>query len=165
MKTHKKIAFAASALVLSVAVASAQGVTGAPSPNNPLVPTGTTVPIVPAGTVPTNLPPIPVGNHYVCYPVKALTQFKPHTAVFHDQFGTWNVYVLSITRLCTPALKRADGRVYEMVNPRLHMTCYQIRYQTGPLPPVITNDQFGPLRLTLSPATEVCLPAGKTPLK
>jgi hypothetical protein len=162
MRTNLMVA--ASAFVLSAAMASAQGNTTAGAPINPLVPRATTTAPagVPAGVA---LPAIPIANHYVCYPVKETAQFKPRTATFSDQFGTWTVTVLGITHLCTPALKRAEGKVYEMVNKNLHMTCYKIRYQGGALPKVLTNDQFGPQTLYLSPATTVCLPAGKIPLK
>jgi len=160
MRTHLKVAAAASALVLSVAVASTQGTLTTGAPANPLVPAtpAATATGLPAGVA---LPAIPIGNHYVCYPVKETTQFKPRTATFHDEFGTFTATVLKITHLCNPALKRADGKVYEMTNPNLHLTCYSISYQ-GPLPPpVITNDQFGPRKLYLAPPTTVCLPAGK----
>ena len=157
MRTLLKVA--ASAFVLSAAMASAQGTltTGAPATLVPATPAATATGL-PAGVA---LPAIPIGNHYVCYPVKETTQFTPRTATFHDEFGTFTAKVLKITHLCNPALKRADGKVYEMTNPNLHLTCYSISYQ-GPLPPpVITNDQFGPRKLYLAPATTVCLPAGK----
>lgn len=158
MRTYLKVA--ASAFVLSAAMASAQGTLTTRAPTA-LVP-GAVTAGMPAGVA---LPAIPIGNHYVCYPVKEAAQFKPRTATFQDQFGTWTATVLKITHLCTPAMKRADGKVYEMVNRNLHLTCYAIRYQGGALPPVLTNDQFGPQKLILGPATTVCLPAGKIPLK
>jgi hypothetical protein len=165
MRTLLKVAAAASAaIVLSVAMASAQGTLTTRAPVSPLIPgTATTAPTgLPAGVA---LPAIPIANHYVCYPVKETAQFKPRTATFHDQFGTWTATVLGITHLCTPADKRAEGKVYPMVNPKLHMTCYKIKYQGGALPKVLTNDQFGPQTLYLSPATTVCLPAGKIIIK
>ena len=160
MRTHLRLAAAASALVLSGAVASAQGTMTTGAPANPLVPgTVTTNPNgLPVGVA---LPAIPVGNHFVCYPVKETTQFTPLTATFHDEFGTFTARVQKITHLCNPALKRANGKVYEMVNPNMHLTCYAIVYQGPPPPPVITNDQFGPRKLYLAPPTTVCLPAGK----
>jgi hypothetical protein len=164
MKTHLMVAAGATAFVLSVAMVSAQGTLTTRAPANPLVPAtpAATATGVPAGVA---LPAIPIGNHYVCYPVKESAQFKQRTATFHDQFGTWTATVLGITHLCTPAEKRAEGKVYPMVNPKLHMTCYKIKYQGGALPKVLTNDQFGPQTLYLSPATTVCLPAGKVIIK
>lgn len=123
------------------------------SRTNPVNPNG-----LPVGIA---IPAIPVGNHYVCYPVRESTQFTPRVATFHDEFGTFTATVQKITHLCNPALKRADGKVYEMVNPNMHLTCYAITYQGPPPPPVITNDQFGPRKLYLAPPTTVCLPAGK----
>jgi hypothetical protein len=155
MKTQIRLAALATVFTFSGAMALAQGTMSGPMNDNSLVP----------GAAPQSaLPSIPVGNHYVCYPVKG-AQFKPRTATFRDQFGAWTVTVIGITRLCAPAEKRADGKVYEMVNKGLHLTCYTIRYQGGALPPVMTNDQFGPQKLTLAPATEVCLPAGKAPIR
>jgi len=127
MRTHLKLAAAASAFVMSVAVASADGAMTTGAPANPLVPgTLTTNPNgLPAGVA---IPAIPIGNHYVCYPVRESTQFIPRTATFHDEFGTFTATVQKITHLCNPALKRADGKVYEMVNPQMHLTCYAITY-------------------------------------
>ncbi len=161
MKTFLMVA--ASTFVLSVAMASAQGTTAAVAPANPVVPaeTATAPTDVPVGIA---LPAIPTGNHYVCYPARSTAQFKPRGATFRDQFGVWTATVVGITRICTPAEKRANNRVYPMVNRNLHLTCYAIR-SPARAPSVVTNDQFGARRLILSPATEVCLPAGKIPLK
>lgn len=119
-----------------------------------------------SGALAQKLPPIPKGNHYVCYPARVDQQFKVRKATFQDQFGKWNVYVTGITRLCTPALKRYGRTVSEPVDKRLHQVCYSIRLASkNPLPKVVTNDQFGAERLYLSPPREVCLPAGKMVIK
>ncbi len=111
------------------------------------------------------LPPIPAGNHYVCYPAKA-AEFKPRKASFVDQFGEIDVLVTGITRLCAPATKRYNGKITEMVNKDLHLVCYSIKpNQEQKLPKVLTNDQFGPETLALAQPNEICLPAGKIPLK
>lgn len=111
------------------------------------------------------LPAIPLGNHYVCYPAKA-PEFKPRKASFVDQFGEIDVMVTGITRLCAPATKRYNGKITEVVNKDLHLVCYSIKPdQQQKLPKVLTNDQFGPETLALSQPNEICLPAGKIPLK
>jgi hypothetical protein len=146
----------ATALLCSVGMAFAQGtLTAAPGTFTSMTTS------VPPGVA---VPDIPKGNHYVCYPVK-VEQFKPRVATFRDQFGVWSMTVIKPTHLCTPAEKRADNRVYPMTDPRLHMVCYDVKYNGRTLPPVITNDQFGPMKLVLGQASTVCLPAGKTPLK
>ena len=110
------------------------------------------------------LPAIPVGNHYVCYPVKAV-DFKPLKASFVDQFGEIDVTVTGITRLCAPATKRFNGKITEVVNKDLHLVCYSIKpNQTQTLPKVLINNQFGALTLALAQPNEICLPSGKTPL-
>ena len=144
MKTALMTGAATVALVMGMA--SAQ-----PAPTaNPLAPTAMAAPVVPKG------------NHYVCYPVKA-EQFKPITVKMQDQFGPKEVTVVAITKVCAPANKTMPtGAVSEMVDPRLHLTCYQVRAE-GKLPPsVITNDQFGTKKVMLSQPNEICLPAGKT---
>lgn len=109
------------------------------------------------------IPPIPKGNHYICYPAAFTDPFIVRKATFTDQFGTWNVKVLGITRLCVPARKTIGHTIFDIINPDVHLTCYRITLgSNNPLPPVITNDQFGAhLSVKLSPPTEVCLPAGK----
>jgi hypothetical protein len=109
------------------------------------------------------LPPIPVGNHYVCYPAKG--EFKPVKASFVDQFGEIDVVVTGITRLCAPATKRYNGKITEVVNKNLHLVCYSIKpNQTQKLPKVLINDQFASGTLVLEQPNEICLPAGKLPL-
>ncbi len=145
------------ALLCTFAVAFAQ-----PAGTVAPVPGGlTSAATLPAGVA---LPAIPKGNHYVCYPVK-VENFKPRTVTFRDQFGAWTVTVIRPTHLCTPAEKRADNRFYPMTDPKLHMMCYAIGYNGKPLPPVLVNDQFGGLKLTLGQASTVCLPAGKVIIK
>lgn len=110
------------------------------------------------------LPPIPVSNHYVCYPAQA--KFKPRRASFVDQFGEIDVTVTGITRLCAPATKRYDAKITPVVDKDSHLVCYSIKSdRTQKLPKVLINDQFGPLTLTLDQTNEICLPAGKLPLE
>ena len=109
------------------------------------------------------LPPIPVGNHYVCYPAKG--EFKPVKASFVDQFGEIDVVVTGITRLCAPATKRYNGKITEVVNKNLHLVCYSIKpTKEQMLPKVLINDQFASATLVLEQPNEICLPAGKLPL-
>jgi hypothetical protein len=108
------------------------------------------------------LPVIPVGNHYVCYPVKATTPFQPLQAVFRDQFGNLPVTVMGYTRLCNPAMKNYKDHTYQMVNPALHLTCYAIKAVHFVVRQVRTTDQFGTRILVVYPPNEVCLPAAKT---
>lgn len=128
----------------------------------------TTTPTHPAGTLATapltTLTAIPKGNHYVCYPVKA-EQFKERKVTFKDQFGVWTMVIVKPTTLCTPAEKRADNKVFEMVDPKLHLMCYQVRYESKAPPYVQVTDQFGTSKMGLYQATTVCLPANKTVTK
>ena len=119
-----------------------------------------------SGAAYAKIPAIPRGNHYICYPASFTDPFIRRTAFFTDQFGTWKVVVLGITKLCVPARKTIGRTTFDMVDPAAHLTCYKIELGTpNQLPRVITNDQFGAhLRVRLSLPTEVCLPAGKLKL-
>ena len=115
------------------------------------------------GALAQKLPPIPQGNHYTCYPAAFTDAFIKRAAVFTDQFGSWKVNILGISRVCMPARKTIDGKVFEPVDAKAHLTCYKIELASkNKLVDVVTNDQFGGhtnVRLMLP--TEVCLPAGK----
>ena len=150
MKTQLMVGAAAAALLLSFGFASAQGTATAPL-------------AAPAKSEP---PKVPVGNHYVCYPVKS-QEFTERDASFSDQFFGRSVKVVAITRLCTPAAKKVGTRETKIVNGDLHLVCYAIKpnpkTKVPPPPPaVLTNDQFGLRTLNMAEPTEVCLPAGKT---
>ena len=110
-------------------------------------------------------PPIPKGNHYVCHPAK-VEKFAERKASFADQFGAIDVVVTGITRVCTPAEKRYNNQITPVVDKSLHLVCYSIKpSQAQKLPKVLTNDQFGPETIVLAQPNEICLPAGKLPLK
>jgi hypothetical protein len=118
---------------------------------------------IPAAAIAQKPPPIPKGNHYVCYPAKA--EFKPRKASFVDQFGEIDVEVTGITRLCAPALKRYNSTITPVVDKALHLVCYSIKVAKDvKLPKVLTNNQFGTATLVLTQPNEICLPTGKTPL-
>jgi hypothetical protein len=108
-------------------------------------------------------PPIPKGNHYTCYPAKFTDKFARHPATVTDQMGTYKVVVTGISRVCMPARKIVDGKVFEPVDPKAHLTCYTVVLETKPkLVDVVTNDQFGVhTNVRLAPPNELCLPAGK----
>lgn len=147
------IGAAAAALALTTGVASGQGILHRP--------VGTVTPVTTTNLTP---PSIPLGNHYVCYPVKA-EGFKPRQATFRDQFGAWTVTVIRPTHLCTPAEKRANNAVSPMTDPKLHLVCYAVGYNGGVPVRVLVNDQFGAQTLSVSHASTVCLPAGKLVIK
>lgn len=148
----------AAGLLLAANIASAQttpDAAAAPAPAPGMAGPPVVIPPIP-------LPIIPVGNHYVCYPVKPQNVFVPTKAVFTDQFGSVPALVTNVTRLCNPANKLINGRLYKMVDPNLHLTCYAIRPIQFVPRQVRTTDQFGTRFLTVYPPTEVCLPAAKT---
>src|SRR5579862_9583462 len=86
------------------------------------------------------VPPIPRGNHYTCYPARFTDEFKPRVVTLTDQMGTYRAEVIGLTRICMPARKVLADKVSEPVDPRAHLTCYAIRRAEVKLTDVITND-------------------------
>jgi hypothetical protein len=112
------------------------------------------------------LPPIPKGNHYACYPARLTDPFKPRVVTLTDQMGTYKVQVVTLTRVCMPVRKTVDGKVFEPVDPKAHLDCYAIKGGEVKLTDVIINDQFGGhTNVRLAQPNEICLPAGKLKMK
>jgi hypothetical protein len=106
------------------------------------------------------LPPIPKGNHYVCYPAEG--KFEQRKASFVTQFGEIDTVVTGITRICAPAEKRYNSTITPMVDKTLHIVCYAIKVlNPKPLPKAIINNQFGATTIAVGQPTEICLPTGK----
>ena len=105
----------------------------------------------------------PYANHYKCYPVRESSGFRPRTVKLRDQFGDVKASVLAPRYLCNPVRKTTeDGSVYEPPLPESHLVCYEIR-ESDPTPrwEVLTEDQFGELKLVGDAAELLCLPAAK----
>ncbi len=110
-------------------------------------------------------PAPPKGNHYQCYPAEQVEATKQRVVVLTDQFGKQKAAVIKVTRLCNPVDKRlADGEPGPIVDPNLHLVCYQIdSAQKGQ--DVRVRNQFGVFVLKVGPARELCLPSSKIKLK
>jgi hypothetical protein len=71
--------------------------------------------------------PLPIANHYKCYPCTGDAMNVP--VVLADQFLTRTATVLAPRYFCTPVEKQlADGTVYPMVNPGQHYTVYNMDF-------------------------------------
>ena len=90
----------------------------------------------PAGT------PIPVANHYKCYPCTGASITA--NLILTDQFFTRNATVLVPRFFCTPVEKRTpDGLIYPIVDPRQHYVVYDIGFDNSmPFFPANIQDQF-----------------------
>jgi hypothetical protein len=84
--------------------------------------------------------PLPVANHYRCYPCTGDPVNVP--VILTDQFLTRTAMVLLPRFFCTPAEKRlADGTVYPIVDAAQHYTVYDMDFNNTPFTARI-SDQF-----------------------
>jgi len=114
---------------------------------------------------PPTAPAAPAVDHFSCYKVKGArgaARFVPvPNALVSDQFGTFVVTVKKPKRLCAPADKNGESPGAE--THAAHLLCYQVKApKLAPMSPVYAADQFGLLTLSVSSATELCVPATKT---
>lgn len=106
------------------------------------------------------LPPIPKGDHYLCYNTDRPWK---EDVVLRDQFGIFKFQTYAITRVCNPVEKRHGDKMFEIDRKDLHYVCY--RGETHYINRAVRiNNQFGPADLKLTGPTELCLPSGKVEL-
>lgn len=84
--------------------------------------------------------PLPLANHYKCYPAQGAPVNT--TVGLSDQFFSRNAVVFEPRWFCAPCEKRLlNGTVYPMVDPKQHYTVYEIDY-TNTFWPARISDQF-----------------------
>jgi hypothetical protein len=84
--------------------------------------------------------PLPVANHYRCYPCTGAPVNVP--VILTDQFLTRTALVIVPRFFCTPAEKRlADGTVFPIVDAAQHYTVYDMDFNNTPFSARI-SDQF-----------------------
>jgi len=105
--------------------------------------------------------PLPKWNHYKCYEAQGPTY--GFDVMLEDQFGIEFPIVLYGKLFCNPTKKiLPDGTSYDIVDPRSHLTCYQL---DNPIPhdyQVFIRDQFIESPVILLNNDCLCLPAQKT---
>ena len=104
--------------------------------------------------------PVPDWNHYVCYEAIAGPLVGEYVTLV-DQFGNAQVQVLKAKLFCNPAQKQADGRIYPIMDPVVHLACYQVLNPDGSLTPITTIDQFGFWQTQLYQNDCLCVPSLK----
>ena len=106
-------------------------------------------------------PPADV-NHYKCYEVSR-TPSVAEDVQLSDQFGSEQVRVQRISRLCNPVEKRRTGHDPEPPpHPAEHLACYQLREPTPfTARTVFTQDQFRSETLQLTKPSRLCVPSEK----
>jgi hypothetical protein len=87
------------------------------------------------------------------------TPFEKRTVLLTDQFGSSDVLLDKVKRLCTPVDKNGEGIVDETA----HLTCYNIKEATPEFQKRIVgvDNQFGPLTLKVEKQKQLCVPSEK----
>lgn len=106
-------------------------------------------------------------DHFECYrvtPAKGAPKFVPPAPVaITDEFGTQNVTLTKITKLCTPVNKNGeDATAPQHVG---HLVCYQAKLPKGAKFAAqtvsVNNTNFGAAVLGAKSVAEYCVPAFK----
>lgn len=96
--------------------------------------------------------------HFECYSVDHHPEPREDIIVsLSDQFAEVKTRLGDITRICTPVDKNREG----MLDPELHLVCYEILDPHVPDLPVLTSNQFGESQLQVRVARELCVPSNK----
>ncbi|HXU34029.1 MAG TPA: hypothetical protein VN851_25945 [Thermoanaerobaculia bacterium] len=104
----------------------------------------------------------PFGNHYRCYDVTASSGFTSRTVKLKDQFGGVSAVVVKPRLLCNPVVKNDEP----LDDPNLHLVCYETAEAAADLGhTVLTEDQFGQLKLRVENPNLLCVPASKRVLE
>jgi hypothetical protein len=97
-------------------------------------------------------------DHYTCYAVDPGGTVKLPTVVLTDQFGRAKAAVLRASTLCAPTMKDKT----RVLQPRLHLTCYEIKSGAVKTRTVVLRSQFGLLKAGLGRRMELCVPSTKS---
>ena len=104
-------------------------------------------------------PPVPVGNHYLCYEAEGEPFDIP--LQLDDQFGQWDNVAREPAYFCNPVEKiHEDGTSSGIVDPDVHLTCYRVDPITVGFP-FFWDDQFGRWNNGAQFQCLVCLPSIK----
>ncbi|MDP2816161.1 MAG: hypothetical protein Q8O19_05735, partial [Rectinemataceae bacterium] len=79
-----------------------------------------------------------------------------------DQFQNKKFEVIRARYLCNPAEKIHNGKVYNIVDEKNHLMCYEVIPHNPVNRSVLANDQFGIKSLKTVRTEEICLPTVKT---
>ncbi|HEV7672571.1 MAG TPA: hypothetical protein VGS22_28975 [Thermoanaerobaculia bacterium] len=100
----------------------------------------------------------PFGNHYRCYDVTESSGFTSRSVKLKDQFGGVHATVIKPRYLCNPVVKNGEP----LDDPNLHLVCYETAEASDdPAHTVLTEDQFGQLKLRVESPNLLCVPASK----
>lgn len=108
-------------------------------------------------------------DHYLSYDLKSLA-IGTHHVKLRDQFIDWTEFVVTKPlQLLNPTVKRHNNKVFEIKNPKLHYTSFELKQTTDVKVnvPVIVTNQFGTFFLNEFRPTRILAPTRKkvlTPL-
>jgi hypothetical protein len=105
-------------------------------------------------------------NHFTCYPVTPVSgAYTPPAPIkLQDEFASAPVTVTVNpvpSELCLPTEKvLPSGQVFPIINPTLHLLCYQVS-PTPIITPVWDENQFGTSAVNIYSSKWLCLPSTK----
>lgn len=103
-------------------------------------------------------PPKVKGEHYLCYRIDDFGGFRPVEVKLKDQFDGYVTAVVRPVSLCNPVDKNGEG----IMDPKLHLVCYEIKPVRSPRRTVVAYNQFGKEQKLTSPGPEtLCVPSYK----
>jgi len=104
-------------------------------------------------------------SHFTCYPVSLQGGgYNPPPIMLQDEFTTApvSVQVNPVPQeLCLPTQKTVltTGKVYKILNPVMHLLCFQVT--PTPFLPAWDENQFGTSKLNILHTQALCLPSTK----
>ncbi|WDE03380.1 hypothetical protein SG34_018500 [Thalassomonas viridans] len=108
--------------------------------------------------------PTGVLDHFMCYDIEE----QPAPADIHvkvrDQFLEQGYRVLELTKLCAPAEKHHNGKIFEIKYEFAHLACYNVQPDEMPAANAHVNlyNQFGSYeKLFVYRVREICVPTIK----
>ena len=120
---------------------------------------------LPATALSKIVPSIPQNaNHYLCWDIEPYD--LADSVSLKDQFQNRQFKIIRALYLCNPAEKTTqDGKVYNIVDEKDHLMCYEVIPHNPANLPVLTHDQFGVRSLKPVRTEELCVPTVKTLLQ
>ncbi len=102
-------------------------------------------------------------EHFRCYPVRKIDPDVTATVDLLDQFNTPEVGidVRRAVRFCNPTRKFHQGQLFNIEDPRQHLTFYATFPQEGPLRVAVVDNQFGQQVLLLREPVALAVPTLK----
>ena len=103
-------------------------------------------------------------NHFTCYPVKVASgAYHPPAVMLKDEFASKPVSATVNpvpVELCLPTEKIVGAHVFPVINPAMHLLCFQVS-ATPVITKVWDENQFGTSVVTVHATNWLCVPSTK----